>query len=134
LSGTGVASVISAALTPTTWTVSTARCANALACALKPVQIFTLTNTGNTTLTGIAQGALGGANASAYSIVRLTSTCGPSGNGQLLGQTTLAAGASCVVTVRFQPPTSQATGAKPATVSVTDAAGTQTSSLSGTAN
>jgi hypothetical protein len=134
LSGTGVAPVISAALTPTTWTVSTTRCANALACALKPVQIFTLTNTGNTTLTGIKQGALGGANAGSYSLIRLLSTCGPAGNGQLLGQTTLAPGASCVVTVRFQPPTSQATGAKPATVSVTDAAGTQTSSLNGTAN
>ena len=88
----------------------------------------------NTTLTGIKQGTLGGVNASAYSVVRLLSTCGPSGNGQLLGQTSLAPGASCAVTVRFQPPTSQPAGAKVATLSVTDAAGPQTSSLSGTAN
>jgi len=133
LSGTGVAPAIGAALTPPTWTVATTRCSG-LACLTKPTQVFTLTNTGSTTLTGIAQGTLGGASAGAYTIVRLNSTCGPAGNGQTLGQTTLAPGASCAVTVRFQPPTSGSTGAKPATVSVTDAAGTQTSSLNGTAN
>ena len=133
LSGTGVAPVIGAALNPAAWSTATTRCSGS-ACLLKPIQIFTLTNTGNTTLTGIKQAALGGANASAYSVVRLLSTCGPSGNGQLLGQTSLAPGASCAVTVRFQPPTSQPAGAKVATLSVTDAAGPQTSSLSGTAN
>jgi len=96
--------------------------------------MFTLTNTGNATLTGITQGVLGGTNISEFTIVRLLSTCGPAGGGQLLGQTTLAPGAACVVTVRFTPLTTQTTGIKNATVSVTDAAGTQTSTLTGTAN
>ncbi len=98
-----------------------------------PTQVFTLTNTGNVTLTGIGQGALGGTNPTEFSIVRMLSTCGPAGNGQLAGQTTLAPGAVCVVTVQFRPLTTQTTGVKNATVSVTDAAGTQTSTLTGTA-
>jgi len=62
------------------------------------------------------------------------STCGPAGGGQLLGLTTLAPNATCVVTVQFRPLTTQTTGAKTATVSVTDLAGTQSSTLTGTAN
>jgi hypothetical protein len=85
-------------------------------------------------LTGIAQGALGGTNPTEFTIMRLFSTCGPAGGGQLMGQTTLNPGASCIVTVQFRPLTSQPTGAKSATVSVTDAAGTQSSTLTGTAN
>jgi hypothetical protein len=96
--------------------------------------VFTLTNTGNVTLTGIGQGALGGTNASEFSIARALSTCGPTGNGQLVANTTLAPGGTCVVTVQFKPLTAQTTGVKNATVSVTDAAGTQTSTLTGTAN
>jgi len=92
-----------------------------------------LTNTGNAPLTGIGQAALGGTNPTEFSIVRLLSTCGPTGNGQIAGQTTLAPGAACVVTVQFRPLTTQTTGAKSATVSVTDVAGTQTSTLTGTA-
>jgi hypothetical protein len=61
------------------------------------------------------------------------STCGPAGNGQLVGDTTLAPGATCVVTVQFKPLTAQSTGVKTATVSVGDAAGTQSSTLTGTA-
>jgi len=64
----------------------------------------------------------------------LLSTCGPAGGGQLLGQTTLAPGAACMVTLRFSPTTGQSTGVKTATISVTDLAGTQTSTLTGTAN
>jgi Abnormal spindle-like microcephaly-assoc'd, ASPM-SPD-2-Hydin len=131
LSGTGVAPVIAATLTPTSWTTSATRGCGLLTC---PVQMFTLTNTGNVNLTGIGQGALGGTNASEFSILRFASTCGPAGGGQLLGQTTLAPGAACVVTVRFTPLTTQTTGVKNATVSVTDLAGTQTSTLTGTAN
>jgi hypothetical protein len=130
LSGTGVAAVLSATLTPTSRNFGTVTRGNVLG----PVQIFTLTNTGNVTLTGIAQGALGGTNPTEFTIIRLLSTCGPAGGGQLLGQTTLAPGAGCVVTVQFRPLTTQTTGAKSATVSVTDAAGTQTSTLTGTAN
>jgi len=99
------------------------------------VQVFTLTNTGNVTPTGIAQGALGGTNTADYFVVRMLSTCGPAGGGQLVPQTTLVPGASCVVTVQFRPRAApQPTGVKNATVSVTDAAGTQTSTLTGTAN
>jgi len=93
-----------------------------------------LRNTGNVPLTGITQGVLGGVNASEFNIVRLFSTCGPAGNGQLAGQTTLAPNATCMVTVQFTPLTTQTAGVKNATVSVTDAAGTQTSTLTGTAN
>jgi hypothetical protein len=143
LSGTTAAQIVSATLTPASWTVSHARncpgtgILGTVACLADPVQAFTLTNTGNVTLTGIGQGALGGtaSNDANYTIVRALSTCGPNGNGQVLGpHTTLAPGSTCVVTVQFKPLTSQAAGAKPATVTVTDAAGTQTSTLSGTAN
>jgi hypothetical protein len=130
LTGTGVAAVVSASLAPPTWN---ATCSGALGCGLlAPTQVFTLTNTGNTTLTGITQGVLGGTNANQWTVTRLLSTCGPAGNGQLLGVTTLAPGSSCVVTVRFQPTTAGAKG--PATLSITDAAGTQSSTLTGTRN
>jgi hypothetical protein len=51
----------------------------------------------------------------------------------LLGNVTLAPGGTCVVTVQFKPLTAQSIGVKNATISVTDAAGTQTSTLTGTA-
>ncbi len=130
LSGTGVASIVSVTLTPATWSPTATRGVGLLG----PIQIFTLTNTGNVTLTGIAQGALGGTNSSEFVVVRPLSTCGPGGGGQFLGQTTLAVGGTCAITVSFQPLTSQTTGVKNASVSVTDAAGTQTSTLTGTAN
>jgi len=101
---------------------------------LGPHQVFTLRNTGSVPLTGITQATLGGLNPTEFSIVRLVSTCGPAGGGQLLGQTTLAPGAACVVSVQFRPLTTQPLGAQAATVSVTDAAGTQTATLTGTAN
>jgi hypothetical protein len=130
LSGTGVAGTPGASLTPTTWSPTATRGIGALG----PIQIFTLTNTGTGTLTGIGQGSLGGINAGDYFIVRLASTCGPAGGGQLLGSTTLAPGASCVVTVQFRPlATDPAGSVRNATVMVTDAVGTQTSTLSGTA-
>jgi hypothetical protein len=140
LTGTGVAATVAATLTPTSWTVSQTRncpgttSAQILACALDPARVFTLTNTGNVTLTGINQAALGGANPTDYSIVRSASTCGPTGNGQTVANATLAPAGTCIVTVQFKPQTAQTIGLKSATVSVTDAAGTQTSALNGTAN
>jgi len=141
LNGTGVAAVVSATLTPTTHNFGgvTRNCPGTttlqiMACAGDPLQVFTLTNTGNVTLTGITQGALGGANANEFSVFRVFSTCGPAGGGQLLGQTSLAPGSACIVTVQFKPLTAQTTGAKAATISVGDLAGTQTSTLTGTAN
>jgi hypothetical protein len=98
-----------------------------LACSLDPSFAFTLTNTGNVTLTGISQGSLGGANTADYAIVQALSTCGNT-------ITSLAPGATCVVRAQFKPLTSEAVGVKNATISVTDLAGTQTSTLTGTAN
>jgi hypothetical protein len=130
----------SATLTPTSWTVSQTRnCPGTtllqrLACALDPSRAFTLQNTGGVPLTGITQGVLGGANPGEYAIVPLLSTCGPAGGGQVVTNTTLAPNATCVITVQFKPQTALTIGLKPATVSVTDSVGTQTSTLSGTAN
>jgi hypothetical protein len=137
LSGTGIAAVVSASLTPTSWTApaTTRGCTTGGTNPTCPLQVFSLTNTGNVTLTTIAQGALGGTNADQFIIARAMSTCGPVGNGQLSGQTTLAPGASCSIAVRFAPTAApNPAGVKTATVSVSDAAGTQTSTLTGTAN
>ena len=131
LTGTGVAAVIAATLTPTSHNYGTVARGTTTS---GPIQVFTLTNTGNVPLTGITQGALGGTNPTEWFVNRLLSTCGPAGGGQLLGLTSLNPGAVCVVTVQFRPSTTQSTGAKTATISVSDLAGTQTSTLTGTAN
>jgi hypothetical protein len=131
LSGTGTAAVIAASLTPTSHNFGNAT--RGVGVLTAPTQVFTLTNTGNVPLTGITQGVLGGTNPTEFSVVRLTSTCGPAGGGQLLGLTTLNPGATCMVTVQFRPLTAQTTGAKSATISVSDLAGTQSSTLTGTA-
>jgi hypothetical protein len=132
LTGTAVAQVSSATLTPISWTPSATRGCGLFTC---PTQVFTLTNTGNIPLTGITQGVLGGTNVSEFTVRRAFSSCGPAGGGQLFGQTTLAPNASCVVTVSFTPLTAQTTGSKTATISVTaGAAGAKSSTLTGTAN
>jgi len=130
LSGTGVAQVMTARFAPATWTTAATRGCSPSSC---PAQLFTLTNTGNVTLTGITQGTITGA--TEFSVIRLMSTCGPAVGGQMMGITTLAPGASCVITGTFAPPTGDTTGTKNATLSVTaGAAGAQTSTLTGTAN
>jgi hypothetical protein len=141
LTGTGVTSVGSATLTPAShdYGTRTRTCPGTtigqiVACTLEPTQAFTLRNTGTTTLTGIGKGALGGTDAAEFTIVNAASTCGPAGGGQIVGNTTLAPNATCVVTVQVKPQTSLPTGAKSATVSVTDSAGTQTSAVTFTAN
>jgi hypothetical protein len=134
LSGTGVAAVKTATLTPTSHTYpnQTRNCpgitgGQILACSLDPSQVFTLTNTGNVPLTGVNGGVLGGANPAEYGLAPLLTSCGTPGN------TTLAPGATCTIGVRFKPLTAQTTGVKTATLSVTDSAGTQSVTLTGTA-
>jgi len=137
LSGNGITPVVAATLTPATHDYLTAtRGCPATGTGACPSQVFMLTNTGNVTLTGILQGVLGGTNPGDYTVRRLLSTCGPAGGGQLLGQANLAPGAFCMITVSFTPPTTDTASPPPktATISVTDAAGTQTSTLTGTAN
>jgi hypothetical protein len=129
LTGTGVAPEGGGSLTPTTRAFGGVTVGSLLG----PIQVFTLTNTGTVPLTGITQATLGGANAAEFFINRMVSTCGPAGGGQLVGQTTLAPGGACVVAVQFRPLTTQPLGAQSGTVSVTDLAGTQTSTLTGTA-
>jgi len=121
LTGTGILG-----LAPTTRSFGTVKVGST-----SGMQTFFLTNSGTTNITGITQGALGGANPSDFSIIRLLSTCGPGGNGQILGFTTLTPGTFCTVTVQFRP---TSVGAKNATVSVTDSVGTQSSTLAGTGN
>jgi hypothetical protein len=134
LSGTGVAAVKAATLTPTSHNYGgqTRNCPGLVCSLTDPVQTFTLTNTGNVTLTGIGQGVLGGTNSSEFTIGPLSSC----GTNSIFGNfTTLAPGGTCTVIVRFTPLTAQPTGVKNATISVTETSlGTQTSTLTGTAN
>lgn len=134
LSGTGIAPVISAALTPATQSFGTViRGTSALTA---PIRTFTLTNTGNVTLTGIASPTIT-LNGTNYFIVPLLTTCGTVNplNTPLTRITSLAPSGTCFVTVQFRPPLSDtANSAQNGTVRITaGAAGAQTSSLSGTA-
>jgi hypothetical protein len=139
LSGTGLALTTSGTLTPTshgfgTQTRSGTACGNSdFGCLFAPLQAFTLTNTGTATLSVLNPASLGGTNPADFNIDRLLSSCGPAGNGQLVATTSLAPGASCIVTVAFHPRTGTAAGARSATLSIVDGAGTQTSTLTGTA-
>ncbi len=110
---TGNATAAQATLTPTT-----ANFGSVISGTTSVAQTFTLANAGSAALT-INSITLGGANASEFAIA--SKTCGGS----------LAAGASCTISVTFAPP---AAGSATATLSVSDnASGSpQTSTLSGT--
>jgi len=128
LNGTGVAAVRTASLTPPTWTVSRVRnCPGTgvigqIMCNFDPMQFFTLRNTGNVPLTGIAN-VLSGTAANLANYANLGSNCGA----------TLAVGNACFIAVQFKPLTSQSPGLKAITLNVTDSAGTQSAAINGTA-
>jgi hypothetical protein len=141
LSGTAIAGSPGATLLPPTWTPSATHGCPVSGTGACPTQTFTFTNTGNTTLTGVGDGVLGGTNSNQFAIVWLTSTCGGPVAGQVKMQniTTLVPPSqngqhSCTVVVRFQPASTQtANTVDHATVSVSASGGvTQTSTLTGT--
>jgi hypothetical protein len=106
LSGTGVASILNpSSLSFGNQTVGTK----------SAVQTITVTNTGTSTMT-ISSIVEGGFNPTSFPE---TSTCGSS----------LTAGANCTISVQFSP---GGTGARSATVTLTDSYGTQSIALSGT--
>jgi hypothetical protein len=82
---------------------------------VSPVQVVTLSNSGNASL-GITSIALAGPNASDFS---QSNTCGSS----------LAAGENCTISIVFTPSTS---GTRTASVTLTDSLGVQTIALTGT--
>jgi hypothetical protein len=95
--------------------------------------VFVLTNTGTSTLANITSPTIT-ANTSNFSIVPALTTCGTVNPVPFLRFTSLPANGVCSVAVRFNPPVSDgANSAQNGTVSVTDGAGTQSSSLTGTA-
>ncbi len=107
LSGPATApAVVSATLSPTSYNYGFVT-PNAVSPTAQ--KIFTLTNTGNTTLTNTI--AVTGANATAFTFVG--NTCG----------STLAAGANCILTVQFNPPSA---GAYSATLAVSSVSGSTT--------
>jgi len=115
LGGTGAAAVPTVTLTPATLTFASTTVGSASA-----AQVATLKNTSTSTLTLTTGGiTLSGTNATSYSE---TTTCG----------TTLAAGASCTISVSFKPASA---GTLTGTLKVADNAtgSSQTVTLSGTA-
>ncbi len=114
LTGTGVAATTTApqaALTP-----ATADFGSVTTGSSSSAQVFTLSNAGDAALP-ITSTSITGANASAFVIG--SNTCGMS----------LAAGASCAISISFHP---AASGQATSTLSVVDSVGTQNASLAGT--
>lgn len=115
VTGIGVASAPAAA-PQASLTAASANFNNVTTGSTSAVQAFTLANAGNAALS-ITSVSITGTNASSF--VLGTDTCG----------VTLTAGGSCTIAVTFSPTSA---GSFTAALSVADALGTQTSSLSGT--
>jgi hypothetical protein len=132
VSGTGVAPVRAATLTPATRAYGTV----ARGSTTGPTQVFTYTNTGNVTLTGVGDGTLGGTNPTEFFIVQNATTCGPVQPGRAIAVVTLAPAGTCQVSVQFRPTTALAAGVvRNATISVSATGlGATTSTLNGTGN
>ncbi|GAB3626132.1 hypothetical protein PTE30175_00870 [Pandoraea terrae] len=100
-----------------------------------PVHLFTLTNSGSTTVSGIGNPTTT-PTGSGFVIVPQQTNCGSvnpvnTANSRV---TSLAPGASCVIAVQFNPPATAGAGStQNGTLNITDSPGTQTSSLQGTA-
>ncbi|WP_109488884.1 choice-of-anchor D domain-containing protein [Occallatibacter savannae] len=135
LTGTSVAAVQTATLTPSTYTFpnTIARNCPGLLCVLDPTTQFTLTNTGNVNLTVTNGGTLTAGNTADFAVRPLLPAFGATRCSSL---PTLAPNASCVITVQFQPQTSDVftgtTSTRTATLTVTDSFGTQTATVKGT--
>jgi hypothetical protein len=134
LTGHSVGAVTSATLTPTPFNFGTVKRGTTPFGA----QQFTLTNTGNVTLTGIASPFISTDPTDfvvASGLFSVFNTCGTSNPVSAFRITTLAPGATCVVYAQFRPPTTDTTGLKNGALSApAGAAGTPKAVLSGTAN
>jgi hypothetical protein len=146
LTGTATASALSATLTP----ASGHSYGTVARGASSSMQTFVLTNTSNVTLTGIGVGVLGGTNGTTptvpsefFIVNNFMTTCGPVVPGRMIGIQSLGPNKNCTVAVQFRPLTTQSTGSKTATLSVTATNGTAgpavtastgSNSLTGTAN
>jgi hypothetical protein len=111
LSGTSFTAVPNVAVTPTSLTYTN------IAVNKTSSQSVTVSNTGTGAAT-ISGKTISGTNANQYSVTTGTGSCG----------TSIAAGATCTVTVRFKP---TSTGNKVATLTITTNAGTFPVALSG---
>jgi hypothetical protein len=134
LTGTGVAPVVAATLTPTAFNFGNVTRGATPASAF---HVFLLTNTGNVALTGITSPTIS-LNPTDFGVptaglAGLLTTCGTGNPLPALRVTTLAVGASCIIDAQFHPPTADTIGLKSGTLRITDLAGAQTSALTGTA-
>jgi hypothetical protein len=119
LTGTPIAAVRTATLTPAVQAFGTVARGN----TTSTTHNFVLTNTGNVTMTGIADAVLAGTNANEFFIVNSTSTCGGAVAGKPVNITNLAPNGTCQVTVQFRPTAANGTGPQTATLSVPSTGG-----------
>jgi hypothetical protein len=144
LTGTSIAAVRTATLTPAANAYGTfpMGCTTVPTNTCSATAIFTLRNTGNVNMTGIADGVLtiAGTNPNEFVIVQNMTTCGPFQTGRAAGAavTALAPNGTCQVAVQFRPTTANGAGPKSATLSVATTGGfgnftTAANGLTGTA-